>query len=509
MAAAPASGPLVAGSFLHGKGPDPVQESVLFVYGGCPAPGSHLSPPHMKRSRKPRPAVSSAPHPASGGGIDPSQHPHAAGIDIGARELVAAVPPQSTTGPAVRTFTSFTADVEALRDWLLACGIKTAAMESTGNYWITAYDLLEAAGIEVYLVNARHVKGVPGHKTDVQDAAWLQQLHAAGLLRKSYRPAQEIVPLRYLMRHRQGLVASAGREVQAMQKVLTEMNLKIQHVFSDIDGMSAQAIITAILAGERDPARLAALRDRRCRSPLATIQQALVGSYREEYLFVLRQSQSTWQRLQEDIAACDAQLTLLTRQVKAQAPGPLPDPVPGPQRKANKNSPQMDVFDEAWRYYGVDLSAVPGVSAGLLSVVMSELGTGPQILTSFHSGAAFASWLGLCPDNRISGGRILKAKTRQVANRVANALRLSVFGLNRSQSKMGEYTRRMKGRLGKAEGITAGAHKLARMLYALIATRHPYNESEAFKITPRSRERQHAQLLKQAQSLGFQLVPAA
>lgn len=462
----------------------------------------------MKRLQKRRQAKA-ATTATETGGINPQQHPHAAGIDIGARELVAAVPPQSTTGPSVRTFTSFTADVEALRDWLLACGIKTVAMESTGNYWITAYDLLEAAGIEVCLVHARHVKGVPGRKTDVQDAAWLQQLHAAGLLRKSYRPAAEIVPLRYLMRHRQNLVAEAARQVQAMQKVLTELNLKIQHVFSDIDGVSAQAIITAILAGERDPAKLAALRDRRCRSPLATIQQALVGSYREEYLFVLRQSQNTWLRLQEDIAACDGQLTLLTQQVEAEAPGPLPDAVPGTQRKPSKNSPQMEVFDEAWRYYGVDLSAVPGVSSGLLCVLMSELGTGAQILTSFRSGSALASWLGLCPDNRISGGRILKAKTRQVANRVANALRLGVFGLHRSQTKMGEYTRRMKGRLGKAEGITAGAHKLARIVYALIATRHAYDEAEAFKITTRSRERQHAQLLKQAKTLGFQLVPAA
>ena len=463
----------------------------------------------MKSRPKPRSTAAAKADPGGGGGIDPCQHPHAAGIDIGERELVAAVPPQSTTGPAVRTFTSFTADVEALRDWLLACGIKTAAMESTGNYWITAYDLLEAVGIEVYLVNARHVKGVPGRKTDVQDAAWLQQLHAAGLLRKSYRPAQEIVPLRYLMRYRQGLVAAASQPVQAMQKVLTELNLKIQHVFSDIDGVSAQAIITAILAGERDPAKLAALRDRRCRSPLATIKEALTGSYREEYLFVLRQSQSTWHRLQEDIAACDVQLTQLTLRVEAEALGALPDPVSGNQHKPGKNSPQIGVFEEAWRYYGVDLSAVPGVSAGLLSVFMSELGTGAQLLQSFRSGSAFASWLGLCPDNRISGGRILKAKTRQVANRVSNALRMGVFGLHRSQNKMGEYTRRMKGRLGKAEGITAGAHKLARILYALIATRHAYDESEAFKITPRSRERQHAQLLKQAQSLGFQLVPAA
>ena len=462
----------------------------------------------MKRSQKRRStALKSTSETA--GGIDPHQNPHAAGIDIGARELVAAVPPQSTTGPAVRTFTSFTADVEALRDWLLSCGVRTVAMESTGNYWITAYDLLEEAGIGVFLVNARHVKGVPGRKTDVQDAAWLQQLHAAGLLRKSFRPAQEIVSLRYLMRHRQTLVSAAARQIQAMQKIMTEMNLKIQHVFSDVDGVSAQAIITAIIAGERDPAKLAALRDRRCRSSLADIKSALAGNYREEYLFVLKQCQSTWQRIQDDIAACDEQIAILTQRVHAEAPGPLPDPLTGHQHKASKNSPQIDIFEEAWRYYGVDLSAVPGVSTGLLSVLMSELGTGAQILASFRSGSAFASWLGLCPDNRISGGRILKAKTRQVCNRVANALRMGVFGLHRSQTKMGEYTRRMTGRLGKAEGITAGVHKLARIVDALIATWKTYDEAEAFKITPRFLERQHAQLLKQAQPPGFQLVPAA
>jgi hypothetical protein len=372
---------------------------------------------------------------------------------------------------------------------------------------ITAYDLLEAAGLEVFLVNARHVKGVPGHKTDVQDAAWLQQLHAAGLLRKSYRPAAEIVPLRYLMRHRQGLVAAAAQQVQAMQKVLTELNLKIQHVFSDVDGVSAQAIITAILAGERDADKLAALRDRRCRSSAATIKEALRGSYREEYLFVLRQSQQTWQRLQEDLAACDAQLTVLSARVTAAAPGPLPEPAT--RRKLGKNGPQMQIFEEAWRYYGVDLSAVPGVSAGLLSVLISELGTGGQIVTAFRSAEAFASWLGLCPDNRVSGGRVLKAKTRKVANRVANALRLSVFGLHLSETKLGDYTRRMKGRLGKAEGLSAAAHKLARILYALIRSRQPYREEEAFRMTPQSRERQQARLQKQAAALGFQLVAAA
>ena len=213
--------------------------------------------------------------------INTQTHPDAAGIDVGAEEFVVAVPPGRCEEP-VRTYTTFTSGVHALRDWLLECGIKTAAKESTGNYWITLYDVLTEAGIEVYLVNARHVKGVPGKKTDVCDAQWLQQLHAAGLLRKSFRPALGIVPLRFLMRHRAEMIGDAAKQLQLMQKSLTEMNLKLQHVFSDIDGVSAQAIIDAILAGERDPKKLAALRDKRSRSSAEEIMEALRGDYREE-----------------------------------------------------------------------------------------------------------------------------------------------------------------------------------------------------------------------------------
>ena len=239
--------------------------------------------------------------------INTQTHPDAAGIDVGAEEFVVAVPIGRCDEP-VRTYTTFTSGVHALRDWLLEYGITTAAMESTGNYWITLYDALTEAGIDVYLVNARHVKGVPGKKTDVCDAQWLQQLHAAGLLRKSFRPALEIVPLRFLMRHRSEMVGDSAKQLQLMQKSLTEMNLKLQHVFSDIDGFSAQAIIDAILAGERDPAILAALRDKRCRSSAEDIIEALRGDYREEYLFVLRQSQQTYRQLREAIARCDEKL---------------------------------------------------------------------------------------------------------------------------------------------------------------------------------------------------------
>jgi transposase len=225
-------------------------------------------------------------------------------------------------------------------------------------------------------------------------------LHAAGLLRKSFRPAPQIVPLRYLMRHRADLVAQAAQQVHLMQKSLTEMNLKLQSVFSDLDGQSAQAIIDAILAGERDPARLAALRDRRCKAEVEDIHQALRGDYRAEYLFVLRQSQATWRHLQSAIGECDAEIAVLSARVSCAAPGPLPA-APARQRQLRKNHPQYALWQEAWRFYGVDLSAVDGVSAGLVSVLMSEVGTREQLLAAFPSSARFCSWLGLCPDNRI------------------------------------------------------------------------------------------------------------
>lgn len=436
--------------------------------------------------------------------LNPRHHPDAAGIDVGAEEFVAALPPDRCE-QTVRTFPSYTRGVEALRDWLLEHGIKTVAMESTGNYWITLYDKLTEAGIEVCLVNARHIKGVPGKKTDVCDAQWLQQLHAAGLLRKSFRPALEIVPLRYLMRHRGEMVEQAATQLHLMQKALTEMNLKLQHVFSDLDGMSAQAIIGAILAGQRDAHALAKLRDPRCQSPLQDILEALNGDYRPEYLFVLRQAWEAWQRQQEAIVACDQELAALAAKVECRVEGPLPV-APKRQRKLGKNSPQMGIYEVGWRFYGVDLSGIPGVSAGVIASLISEVGTRDQLLEAFRSAEAFASWLGLCPDNRVSGGKVLKAKTRQVPSRLAKALRLAAFGLQRSETPMGRLLRRFKGKLGKAEGITAMAHKLARVIYGVIKGQRAYDEKEAFKISPQKLERRRRRLEQEAAALGLALT---
>lgn len=461
-----------------------------------------------KRKRKLNAKIKAASAEAAKQGFNTCAHPDAAGIDIGAEELVAAVPAGRCEGDTVRTFSSFTSGVEALRDWLLSCDIKTVALESTGNYWITTYDLLSDAGIDVCLVNARHVKGVPGKKTDVCDAQWLQQLHTAGLLKKSFRPEREILPLRYLMRHRQEIIAESGRHIQLMHKVLTEMNLHIHHVFSDVDGVSAQAIITAILDGERNPERLASLRDKRCRSPKSKIIEALRGDFRPEYLFVLRQCQQRWQQCNQAIADCDLQIAALVHSIQGDTSDPPPS-APAAKRRTHKNTPlSLPIYDEAFRFYGVDLTTIPGISAGVLSVLMSEVGTGSQLLKAFRSPEAFSSWMGLCPDNRISGGKVLKAKTRKVPSRLARALRLAAHCVSRSDNKIGEHCRRLKARLGKVEGIVATAHKLARIIYAMIASRKPYNENDAFKTSTISQAKRLLRLKKQALALGLQLVPA-
>lgn len=442
--------------------------------------------------------------------INTEAKPHSAGIDIGAEIIVVAIPSECEADH-VRTFSSFTHGLHQLRDWLLSHQITTVAMESTSNYWINCYDILETADIECYLVNARHVKGVPGKKTDVCDAQWLQQLHAAGLLKRSFRPAQEIITLRYLTRHRHSLKQEAADTLRRMQKILTEMNLQLHHVFSDIDGVSAQAIIKAILAGERDPKTLAALRNGRCQSSESNILAALEGSYRDEYLFVLKQHQSRWEETRKHIAELDEELQKIIEKISTPPRSEKPKVVKTgkkPNRKQqNKNALPIDFPTESQRCYGVDLTDIEGVGGGVITALMSEIGTREHLLASFKTADGFCAWLGLCPCNAIRGGKVLSSKTRKIKNRMTEALRLAAFGLEKSKSKMGEYCRRMKGRLGKASGLTATAHKIARIIYSLIASGEPYQEEIAFKPNLNSEKKQQKLLHKLAQKLGYQLTP--
>jgi transposase len=414
---------------------------------------------------------------------------HAAGIDIGAREIYVAVPADRDPQP-VRCFPTFTEDLHRLADWLQSCGITTVAMESTSVYWIPLYQILEARGLEVCLVNARYYQNVPGRRTDVCDCQWLQYLHAVGLLRASFRPKAQVCVLRSLLRHREHLVQAASSHVLHMHKALDQMNLQIHHVLSDITGVSGLAIVDAILAGERDPQRLAQLRHARVQASETIVGKALVGDYREEHLFTLRQSLAAYRYYQQLIAECDraieTQLRAFDRKLDASAQPPRP--VKSLSRPRRGYEPSFDLRGHLYRILGVDLTTVPGLSVLTVHTLLSEVG--PD-LSSFRSASAFCSWLGLCPDNEKSGGKVLAARTRKVKSRAALAFRLAANSLHRSQSYLGNYFRRMRAKLGAPKAITAAAHKLARI----------------DQYQKRSRIRTTARLKAQAASLGFQLLP--
>jgi transposase len=438
--------------------------------------------------------------------MPPMVHPDAAGIDIGATEIFVAVPADRDQSP-VRSFQTFTQDLYALADWLQQCGIRTVAMESTGVYWIPLFQILEGRGLKVCLVNAHYAKNVPGRKTDICDCQWLQYLHAVGLLRASFRPEQEICAVRSLLRHREGLVQMASGHVQHMQKALDQMNLQIHHVISDITGVTGLAIIDAVLAGERNPHVLAKLRDWRIRASEETIAKSLVGDYRSEHLFTLRQSLKAYQQYQQLIAECDRELQdkleMLPSKTGAEQPQ-LPPPKPG-AKKRKGNDTNFDLRGQHYRILGVDLTAVPGMSSLLIHTILSEVG--PD-LSKFPTDSAFASWLGLCPNNDISGGKVLRAGTRKVANRAAKAFRLAAHTLHHSHCAIGQFYRRMRAKLGPPQAVTATAHKLARIVYHLLRTGQAYDESVFARDEERYTKRVEKRLKAQARALGFQLVPA-
>lgn len=428
--------------------------------------------------------------------------PNAAGIDVGAREIYVAVARDRDPEP-VRCFSTFTEELQAIAAWLKQCGVASVAMESTGVYWIPLYEVLEEAGLRVCLVNSRHVKHVPGRKSDVSDCQWLQYLHSVGLLRGSFRPEAAICALRALSRHRSNLVEAAAVHVQHMQKALTQMNLQIHHVLSDITGKSGLSIVDAILAGKRDPEQLARLADGRIRAERETVIKSLVGNYRSEHLFTLRQSLEAYRHYQKMLLDCDREIEQRMGQLPNQPNGgqPLESHKRGKRRK---NQFHFDMGKELYRVLGTDLTVVPGLSALTVHTLVTEIGTD---FGRFPNVAAFTSWLTLCPGSKKSGGKVLSSKTRKSNSRLAAALRLAAQTLHKSHSYLGAYYRRMRARLGAPQAITAAAHKLARIVYHLITTRTAYDESifalEEQKLALRNQHRLH----KQARALGFQLVP--
>jgi transposase len=450
---------------------------------------------------------------AGKGRLEPLRIRHdAAGIDIGATELFAAVSPESAVadadGRTVRSFGTFTADLHDLAAWLKQHGVKTVAMESTGVYWIPVFQILEERGFAVCLVNARHIKNVPGRKTDVADCQWIQQLHSMGLLNASFRPAQNVCALRSILRHREGLVQMSAQQIQLMQKALNQMNLQLHHVLADITGTSGLAILDAILAGERDTARLAALRDWRVKSSARTIARALEGDYRSEHLFTLEQSLKLYRFVQEQIGECHAKV--LRELAGWDGKVDLAEEPLGPAEKriyggGLSGGEASSVREQAWRALGVDLTRVDGINCQFLQVFLSEVG--PD-MTRFRSASAFASWLNLCPNQEISGGKVLNNQTGRNACRMAAAFRMAANSLFRSQSALGRSFRRFRSKLGAPKAITAIAHKLARIVYHLVTTRETFDPAILVRQQENEQQRNTARLRKQAARLGFDLVPA-
>lgn len=431
-------------------------------------------------------------------------HPKAAGIDVGNEQHWVAVPPGLDPDP-VRPFGCFTADLMAMARWLQQLGIETVAMQSTGVYWIGLYDILEQHGIEVFLVNARDTKNLPGRKTDVQECQWLLKLHVYGLLRNSFRPAEEICVMRAYWRQRQQHIADASRCVQRMQKALTQMNLQLANVISDLSGWTGQAILQAILAGERDPHQLAKLRDPRVKASEEVVAKSLVGNWREELLFVLKQECEIYAHFQTRIRECDQALEQHYQTMTAKAdPQQLP-PVPRNKRPHGNVPDNFDLRDQLYRATGVDLTAIDGINVLTAQTLLAEVG--PD-MSKFATEAHLVSYLGLCPNNKISGGRVVGRDKRKTAHRAGLALRQAASTLLRSQTYLGAQYRRLRSSLGAPIAKKAMANKLARIVYRMLKYGEAYVDKGREFYAQRYRQQQIKMLTKKAAQLGLQLVPS-
>jgi transposase len=505
-------------------------------------------------------------------------HPNAAGIDIGNASHFVAVSPDRDDEP-VREFASFTADLNAMADWLEACGIDTIAMESTGVYWIPVFELLESRGFTVMLINARHVRNVSGRKSDVLDCQWIQQLMTYGLLRGAFRPADQVCVLRSLWRQRGMLLRSQARHVQHMQKALTQMNVQLANVISDVVGVTGQKILRAIVAGERDGHALARMKDARIRASIDEIAKSSQGNWRAEHLFALRQAVDAFDFIGTQLAECDREIEQQLHRLQTCEgepargvnggrnpplnggvgfPGMIFEQLPskmsrsgakgkrslakrildaakgqktgagcdlgrahknafsppfnggfappltrGKQRGRTRNAPKFDLRTQLFRMCGVDLTRIDGIDVTTALAVISEIGAD---MSRFPSAARFASWLGLCPGTRITGGKVMSGKTGRCANRAAQALRLAATALRTSQSALGAYFRRMCSRMDKPKAITAVVHKLARVIYAMLTKGEEYTDQGQDYYEERYRERVLRQLSQRAQKLGMKLV---
>jgi transposase len=433
-------------------------------------------------------------------------HPDAAGIDIGNESHYVAVPATRDSQP-VRRFGCTTGELQAMAEWLKQCRIRTVAMQSTGVYWVAVYDLLEQAGFAMYLVNARDTKNLPGRKSDVQESQWLMKLHTYGLLRNSFRPSQEIRMMRTYWRQRNDLVRSAGRHIQRIQKALTQMNIQLANVLSDVSGVTGQAIVKAILRGERDPHQLAALRNVQVKASEEQIAQSLEGHWQPDLLFVLQQEQDGYQFCQKQIAECDQQLAqyLQQRENRRQSASLPEEKRKGGRRKKRGNAPQFDLREGLFRMSGTDLTQIDSIDVMTATTILSEVG---WEMSKWETENHFVSWLRLCPDNRISGDRIIGKGRLPTNNRVTIALKMAASSLRVSKTYLGAQFRRLRTKLGGPIAIKAMAAKLARLVYRMLRYGMKYVDQGALFYQAQHRQLQIKQLKWRANKLGFRVVEA-
>jgi len=446
-------------------------------------------------------------------------HPNAAGIDIGNESHFVAIPPDRDPAP-IREFGSWTADLCQMASWLIDNGIQTVAMQSTGVYWIAVQEVLEQAGLEVYLVNARGTKNLPGRKTDVQECEWLRKLHAYGLLRNSFRPPEEIRALRTIWRQRDRWVKEAARSLQQMQKALTTMNVQLANAISDISGVTGQAILRAIAAGQRDPWELAKLRDKRIAASQEEIANSLNGNWKEDVLFELRQVLEAYDFYQKQIADCDQELKKYTAAVPtreiAEKQDPPTDASPLPPKKSRRSKPKstnnykkkpgIDLVPELQRTMGVDLTLIDGIDVITAQTIFSEIG--PDF-SAFPNEDHFASWLTLSPKRDISGGKVIRHVHATGRQRVANALRMAAQSLSRSNSYLGARYRRLRARLDGPVAVKAMARYLACLIYRMVTKGQAYVDRGAAHYEAKRQEKELMALQRRAANLGLKLVPAA
>ena len=428
-------------------------------------------------------------------------NPAAAGLDVGSTFHVVAVSADRDDEP-VRTFQSFTTDLHALADWLHEVGITTVAMESTGVYWIPVFEILEQSGFEVLLVNARHVKHVPGRKTDVNDAQWLQQLHEYGLLRASFRPRDEIVELRTYLRHQERIGDYAASHIQHMQKALMQMNVQLHHVVSDITGLTGMKVIRAIVDGNHDPAALAESRDPRCKASKSTICKALTGNYREEHVFALRQSLDLYEFHQAKMAKCDERIEAVLHRLNLDREAPE-EALPKVRHARSRKEPQFDLRSALYTLIGADLSQIHGFGPYTVLRLVAECG---DDLSKWPTAKNFTSWLCLAPGNKISGGRVLDSKTRRSKNRASALLRTAAINVGKTQTALGAFYRRLAARVGKAKAVTATARKLAVLFYNAMRFGMKYVDPGQNYYEERYRRRVLHHLSRRASEFGYSLI---